>query len=413
MTNVKYLIIGGGVAGTTAAETVREEDKISGVAIISNEPHRLYSRIMLSKPNFFLGKIPFERVWLKTKEWYAQRNIELLTDKKAVLLDAKNKIVTLNDGLQIAYEKLLLAVGGCARKLSIPGADKRGIFYLRTLDDAKAIIVAAKTARQAVCVGGGFVSFEMCEMLRLAGLEVTLLIRENRYWESLLDEISSRIIENAMEKGGVKIIRGAEIKELGGQEIIEDVSAFCPKENNQTKTSCELLIAGIGVFCPHDWIKQAGLEVNRGICANEYLETNISDIWTAGDCAEFYDVILDEIIQAGNWINAQTQGRAAGLNMLGKKEKFKLVSFYSSGAFGITIVFVGDIRPLADRQIIAAGPTNSNSYRRLILKNNRIVGAALINRGAELAAIFKLIENKSDIGGREKELSDANFNLII
>src|SRR3989338_6224558 len=162
MEKVKYLIIGGGVAGTTAAETIRQNDEDGDILIVSDEPYRLYSRIMLSKPNFFLGKIPFDQIWLKQESWYEEKRITLASGKSAVGLDAKNKIIRLDDKTEIRFDKLLLAVGGCARKWGIDGAEKTGIFYLRTLDDAKAVIGGEKSSRLAVSVGGGFISFEMC-----------------------------------------------------------------------------------------------------------------------------------------------------------------------------------------------------------------------------------------------------------
>ena len=203
---IKYLIIGGGIAGTTAAETIRRLDPSGSIGIVSDEPHRLYSRVMLSKPNFFLGKIPFEQIWLKKESWYAESGIKFIAGKRAVRVDASKKIVTLDDGMPLEYEKLLLALGGCARKWGIPGSDKRGVFYLRTLDDTRAIISAIKTGRKATTIGGGFISFEMCEMLRMAGIAVTLILREPYYWQPLLDEPSGRMIERALKVVGVEIL---------------------------------------------------------------------------------------------------------------------------------------------------------------------------------------------------------------
>ena len=175
MEKIKYLIIGGGVAGTTAAETIRQQDPEGSCAIVSDEPYRLYSRIMLSKPNFFLEKIPFDQIWLKQADWYIQNNIALMAGKKATALDTAAKTVTLDDGTALAYEKLLLATGSCVRRWDITGAEKQNIFYLRTLDDAKQIIAKVKSTKRAIVIGGGFVGFEMCDMLRLANIDVTFI----------------------------------------------------------------------------------------------------------------------------------------------------------------------------------------------------------------------------------------------
>src|SRR3989338_2707782 len=358
--NIKYLIIGGGIAGTTAAETIRRHDTNGTITIVSDEPYRSYSRIMLSKPNFFLEKIPFDNIWLKTDDWYKKFNIELISGKKAISIDAQNKIVTLEDRKAIQYEKLLLAV----------------------------------------------VSFEMCDMLKMAGINVTLVLRESYYLEPLLDESSGRIIGRALKNGGVKIILNSETKEVLGDMAVDGLLL-----KNGDKIPCDIIIAGIGVCCQLDWLTSSGIQINRGIFANEYLATNVQDIWTAGDCAEFNDLVLEERVQLGNWVNAQMQGRIAGGNMAGKKEPFKMVSFYTTQGFGITIAFIGDVRPGTDRTIFSRGSAESGSYGRIITKDGEIIGATLINRTQELGIISKLIEKDFKISGHESELSNPDFKL--
>ncbi|MBI2609964.1 NAD(P)/FAD-dependent oxidoreductase [Candidatus Giovannonibacteria bacterium] len=405
MKSVRYLIIGGGIAGTTAAETIRLRDKEGSISIISDEPARLYSRIMLSKPNFFLEKISFDQIWLKTDSWYQEKNIELLLGKRAVSLNPALKKIVLDGGTEIIYEKLLLAYGGETRKweLKIPVS---GVHYLRSLADAKEIIDAVKMAKKAVVVGGGFVSFEMCEMLRLAGLEVSLVMREKHFWSNLLDEASGAMIEKALETRGVKIYRESEVGRVLWDETVEEAIL-----KNGESIPCDLIIVGIGLNFKLDWIKNAGIETGRGILANEYLETNLPDIWTAGDIAEFKDLILGERVQLGNWVNAQMQGRRAALNMTGEHVPFKMVSFYTTTAFGINVAFIGDVRPLEGRQIITRGNPENGWYSRIILKDDEIIGATLINRTAELAPISKLIENDINISGHETDLANPAFEL--
>ncbi|MEK7576304.1 MAG: FAD-dependent oxidoreductase [Patescibacteria group bacterium] len=405
MKSVEHLIIGGGVAGTTCAETIRQLDTACSVAIVSDEPYRLYSRIMLSKPNFFLEKIPFDQVWLKTEAWYKEKNIELIAGKIATKLDATKKEVTLSDGTIIGYKKLLLAIGGVVREWNVP-VPKSGVHYLRTLDHAKGVIENVKTAKQAISVGGGFISFEMCEMMRMAGLDVTLMLRESHYWEPLLDEASGRIIERALEKGGVHILRNAEVAQVLGADAVEGVVL-----KDGTHLPCQMIIAGIGLVCPTGWLKDAGVAVGRGILANEYLETNIPDVWAAGDGAEFHDVILGEQIQLGNWVNAQMHGRTAAMNMMGKHIEYKLVSFYTTQGFGIGIAFVGDVRPAADRTIVTRGLADSGAYGRILIKDGEIIGATLINRTNELGLLAKLIEKDVKMSGREGDLGNPAFDL--
>ena len=408
MTQFKYLIIGGGVAGTTAAETIRQNDPSGSIAIVSDEPHVFYSRIMLSKPIFFLEKIPFEQVYLKNETWYKERNIAFLGGKTAVGMNAEEKTVSLDDGAVLQYEKLLLAIGGYPRKWDpqkIQGSDKKGVCYLRTLEDAKKIIEGVKTAKSAVCVGGGFVSFEACELLRMKNIDTTLLIMEPHYWANVWDETSGLIVEEYLRQGGVNVLKNEEVEKVFGADRVESVRTKSGKD-----IPCQMVVVGIGLTFPVGPFKDC-MDCGRGIKTNEYLETNALDVWAAGDAVEFYDVVVGESVQLGNWVNAQVQGRVAGLNMLGKKQPFRMVSFYTTQGFGLSIAFVGDIRPLPDRTVITRGSRESKSYGRLILKDKELVGATLLNRTPEMAPISKLIEKDVDLSAHHAELADPNFDL--
>ena len=408
MTQFKYLIIGGGVAGTTAAETIRQNDLSGSIAIVSDESYRFYSRIMLSKPNFFLEKIPLEQIFLKNETWYKGQNINFLGGKTAVGMNAGEKTVSLDDGTVLQYEKLLLAIGGFPRKWDpqkIEGSDKKGVCYLRTLEDAKAIISGIKTAKSAVCVGGGFVSFETCELLRMKNIDTTLLIMEPYYWANVWDETSGLLVEEYMRQGGVNVLKNEEAEKILGADKVEGV-----KTKSGREITCQMVVVGIGITFPVGPFKNC-VDCGRGIKTNEYLETNVPGIWAAGDAVEFNDIVVGEPVQLGNWANAQMQGRVAALNMLGKRQPFRMVSFYTTQGFGLSIAFVGDVRPLPDRTIIARGSKESRSYGRLLLKDKELVGATLLNRTPEMAPISKLIEKDVDLSAKHAELADPNFNL--
>lgn len=429
-TSYKYLIIGGGAAGVSAAETIRQNDQAGSLAIISDEEHPMYSRVMLSKPNFFLGKIPFGQIYLKGMEWYSDNKIDFIGGKKASELDATNKSVSLSDGSKISYGKLLIATGVEARKWSVPGADKKGIHYLRSLADGMAIMEHIKKAKSALTIGGGFISFEMADLLKMAGIDTSMILRESYFWEPILDERSGLMIENAMTKGGVKLIKNAEVKEvIGGENVGGVILNRAPaiqgahinngspiEADNENpgsfpkKLPCDMIVCGIGVVNPVSWLKDS-VATNRGILADEYLKTNAPDVWTAGDIAEYNDLLLEEHVQMGNWVNAREQGRIAGLNMSLEHKPFKFVSFYTTQGFGISIAFVGDVSPESDRTVIPRGSPEMNSYARIIIRNGEIEGATMINRTGEMASISKLIETNMKVAGKEKELGDADYDL--
>lgn len=402
----EYLIIGGGVAGTTAADTIRAADKQAGIHIVSDEAYRFYSRIMLSKPNFFLEKVPFDSVYLRSDTWAKENNIGFTLNQSAASLDRQQKIVTLGNGEQIGYNKLLLALGCNVVRWAIPGADKAGIHYLRTLDDAKGIIADVKRSKHAVVIGGGFIGFEMCDMLKLAGLATTLIIREKYFWEPLLDEASGRMIEAALKNGGVNIIYQTQVEEVLGEERVTGV-----KLNNGTTLPVDMIIVGIGTRSTTEWLAKAGIECNRGILANEFLQTNDPDVYTAGDVAEYGDTILNEHIQFGNWANAQMQGKTAATNMMGGHLPFRHVSFYSAQGLGTAIVFAGDVRVTPNRTVIQRGSPTDHGYTRIIVQDGEVEGATMINRTLDLMPLTKIIERDLKVEPMMKQLADPNFDL--
>ncbi len=390
----KYLIIGGGVAGTTCAEAIRTKDKTSRIVIVTDEAEPLYSRILLSKPHFVLHKIPFENVYLRKPEWYATQGIELMTRTHVEKIDIKTKTIHCHNGTELKYEKLLLAVGGIVKTLDVPGASEERICYIRTLADGQKFMEKIPVTTHAVVVGSGFIGFEACDVLRKAGIKTSLVLRKNYFWESLLDKPSCMMIEKALINIGVTIIKQTELTHIEGT-----AQGYRATLSSGAHLTCDLIVVGKGIACPVLWLKDQGFAVNKGILVNEYLETGVENVWAAGDVAEFNDLMLGDHMILGNWVNAQLQGRCAGLNMVGAHEPFRLVSCYTAQGAGLIISFVGDVRPLADRTVVLRGSPSENSYGRILLKNNKVIGATLINLSQEMGAVIKAIENNDTVIG--------------
>ncbi|MFH1047348.1 MAG: FAD-dependent oxidoreductase [Patescibacteria group bacterium] len=407
MKTYKYLIIGGGIAGTTAAETLRKEDPNGNVAIISDEPHPLYSRILLSKPNFFLEKVPFDIIWMRQDDWYANQGIDYISGRTAVVLDAANHQVMLDNGTELVYEKLLLAIGCPVRRIPVAGLEKRGVNYVKTVEDAKQIIANVKKSQKAIVVGSGFISFEMLDMLHLAGLKVEGVIREKYFWEPVLDEPAGRIIERKLADLGIGLRLETELAEIVGGESVEGVVL-----KNGERIDCQMVVLGVGTQLIGEWLKSAGLEINRGIVADEKLATNLLDVWTAGDVAEFKDVMLDCRNMCGLWINAQMQGKTAALNMLGRDQTYRYLSSYTAHGFGLHIGFVGQTRLDADCELISRGNPTSGEYTAIVVRGgNRVVGGFVVNRTKDMAPIMKLAETRVDVADIKDKLADLDIDL--
>lgn len=403
----RYLIVGGGIAGTTAAETLRERDNEGTIAIVTDEPYRLYSRVLLSKPAFLTGTQDFNSVWMKTPEWYTTNNITLVSGVSATALDPGRKTVTLSSGEEFSYEKLLLAAGTHNRPWNIPGVNKKGVHYLRTLDHAKAIINDLREGkRRAVMVGSACVTYEVADILRSKDIEVTEVMREKYFWEPSLSAEEASIVEGRLVERGVTLIRSMEVAEILGDGAVSGVIL-----KNGEHIDCDMVFAFIGVVLPTEWLTSSGIVLDRGIATNEYLETSLPDVWAAGDIVRFRDIILEDNVMMGNWMNAVKQGETAAKNMLGDKTVYRLISFHSSHGFGDMISFAGDGRARPDREYLMRGSADSRKLGRLIIRGNHIVGATMVNRTSELSAIVKLIEHRVDISGHKDKLVKESFDL--
>jgi NAD(P)H-nitrite reductase large subunit len=305
------------------------------------------------------------------------------------------------------YGKLLVATGVRARHLTVSGSDKKGIHYLRTLEDGKGIMAHIKTAKKCAVIGGGFIGFEMADLAKLAGLETVMILRESYFWEPTLDPVEGKMVEKALEKGGITLKKSAEIKEIIGGDSVEGIVLV-----DGTRIDCDMIIAGIGITTPIEWIKHDGGKTNTGILCNEYLETSLPDVYAAGDIAEYKDLLLEETVQMGSWVNAHEQGRVAGINMAGpEKIPFKFISFYTTQGLGISIAFVGDARALPDRKLVTRGSEELGWFTRFLIVGKELEGATLINKTGDLTTISKLIEKNVDVSGVLDKLADPTFNL--
>jgi len=401
--NYKYIIIGGGIAGTTAAETIRKLDNECSIAIVSDEPYPIYSRLLLAK--YILGQIPQDSLFLKRIEWYSQVGIDFLAPVSATSVDPQKKEVALSSGETLGFEKLLIACGGKPCKWEICQKEMAGVCRLQYLDDAKKIITWSKMAKKAVVVGGGFIGLELCEIFYSLKIPTTLLVIEPYVWANLIDETMGKMIEKVLEKNGIEIRRKTNVVQILGSEKVTGL-----KLESGEVVNCDLVGVGIGIFPDLGFIEGSGIETKSGVLTNEYLETNIGGIFAAGDVCEFYDVIREKVHRIGNWGIAASQGKVAGQNMVGEKIIFQSVATHQIRVFDLPLALVGDCAPSDDVEVIDRGSTKIGKYGRLLFSQNRLVGATLANLGGDLQILEHLIGQKVPVPKYE-DLSDLNFQI--
>jgi len=409
MKKFDYCIIGGSIAGTTAAETIRTKTKTATIGIISDEPHVLYSRVMISKAHFILEASPWERVFLRSPKDYKKQRIEMIFGIRADKVNSKKRIISLSNGDKIVYKKLLIATGGRAKKLTCRGITKKGVYILQNLDQAKDIILKQKIANNIVVIGGGFIAFELAGIFTKAKNGVTLCVRENRFWHDSLSKEASGIVEHALIKEGVTILKECELRGVVGEGQIKGV-----KLSTNVEIPCEFLVYGIGTDYTQEWLKSANIKQKNGIVTDKFLQTSDKYIWAAGDCVDLLGGgATSGFSKVTNWVHAQMQGKYAGEAMFEKKEKpFSGVSSYTSSGAGLVLSFIGNTsREAADSIILRGGKESYPKYGELFIRDNHLMGAILINRGNEIVSLRSLIEQKRDSNPLKALLKDPHSDL--
>lgn len=409
MKSVDFLIVGGSAAGTTAAEVIRGLTPDASITIITDEDHEEYSRVLI--PHYIRHKVNREQVFLKKSEWYSQKNIVLLTGVSGQRLEPSKHRLTASDGEVYQYKKLLIAVGGKVITFNAPGADLSNILYMRTIEDADEIVKAASQSKKAVIIGGGFIGLEFCSCFKVNGAgDVTVLVKEPYFWFGKLDEASSKVLVSVLERNGIKVLTGEEVEKFEGVDKVERVITKSGKT-----FEAQAVGVGVGIKSDLEWLSDCGIKIGRAIMTNEYLETSLPDVYAAGDCAEFHDVIFERQHIIGNWANATSQGNAVGKNMAGQKTVFETASSYSINFFDGSCTFIGVTDKEYADEVIARGSVKSGKMTQIYIKTiggaMRIVGATVINSAGEVSPLSAAVKGKVDISHHKEKLFDPNFNL--
>ncbi len=410
MQDVQYLIIGGGVCGVTAAESIRRLKPDARIVVLSAERHPLYSRVLL--PHLVKGKVPRERVFLRTEAQLSAKQIEMVYGARAIRLDPAAHEIETVDGETYRYQKLLLATGGDVLSLGVPGDDLAGIVPLRTVEDADTIIAElssdSSSERSAAVVGGGFLGLEFPPFFEKYGYTTHLVIRGPRYWWRVLDEEASGLIEQTMREHGVVIHAGTELVACEGEGHVRAIQL-----SDGTRVPVSFVGYGVGIAGAPSWVTAAGIAGGtNGIVVDEHLRTNVPDVWAAGDGASFFDTTVQRSHRLGNWLNAQEHGRYAGDAMVGAvTEPFHHVSAYATQIFGLNISFIGDLTESDDSIWISRGSAVEKKIARFHLRNNIVVGAALFNVMIDRATITMLIKDRVSVEGRHATLRDPSIDL--
>jgi NAD(P)H-nitrite reductase large subunit len=396
MQDKRYVIIGNGVAGTTAAENLRKQDPNCSIHLLTNEPYPLYNRVSL--PRFLQGVIIEQKVMIRDFAWHEQRNIQLLTETFVTDVNTEECVVTTDKGHHLPYDALLIATGGWANPLQVPGAkDVKHIYNFVTLDDTKTIIARMLESRTALAFGGSFISYELCDGFAMRKLDTTWLMRGPYWLRSALDPEGGEVIDNIAKKFGVEVIHGDEIESVVPNNGVPGYV----KTKKGRSIQADVIGVGLGITLNTSILAKTPVEVRQGAVVNEYLETNVPHVYAAGDIAEFYDPTINKHHTMGTWDNALAHGRIAATNMAGGHAAYIDVPTYTSPLFDVNIAVVGtaesnnpELISLSRRE---PGEKGNENYRKLFFRENKLVGVLMIGSPKGRKKLVEIVKNQQAI----------------
>jgi len=325
------VIIGAGGAGNAAAETLRREGYAGRLTLVGREGATPYDRPNLSK-DYLAGTAPEEWIPLRGEDFYREQNIELALSSAAERIDVKGRTVALADGRSLSWDRLLLAPGADPICLDVPGAALSHVRTLRSLADSRAIIGLTAPGKRAVVVGASFIGMEVAAALRARQVEVAVVAPEPRPFERVLGPELGELLRGVHASKGVAFHLGDTVARIDEKSVTLKSGATLP---------ADLVIAGIGVRPALGLAEGAGLEIDRGITVDAYLETSAPGIFAAGDVARWPDPHTGQRIRVEHWVLAERMGQAAARNMLGDRRAFDAVPFFWSTQHDVTVNYVG------------------------------------------------------------------------
>jgi NAD(P)H-nitrite reductase large subunit len=403
----QFVIIGNSAAGIAAVEAIRQKDKTSKVMVISDEDYSSYCRCLISY--YLAGEVKEDKVLYKPETFYKENNIELLLNKKVLRVDPKKNRITFEDKNQLNYDCLLIATGASPKFPEIQGIKKRGVFGFRTIKDAKDIEGLLPVTKTASVLGGGLIGLKAAYALKKRNIEVKVIIKSKQALSQMLDYEAALLVQERLEENGIELVLGQDATEIIGNGDIKAV-----KLDSGKVLGSSIVIVGKGVSANMDIIKETDIKVNEGIIADDLLRTNISNIYTAGDVCESFDLTLGKYSVNALWPIAVEQGKIAGANMAGENIHYEgSVGINSIEFFGLAVISLGIYKVRDEEKNLFEElkylDTKARLYKKLVLKDNILLGVILVGDIKNSGVFLRLIRERINVSTFKERLLQENF----
>jgi 3-phenylpropionate/trans-cinnamate dioxygenase ferredoxin reductase component len=403
-TKPSFIIVGGGLAGAIAAQTLREEGFDGSITLLGQEPNAPYERPPLSK-DYLQGKADRDSIFVHAEPWYAEHEVDLSLGAAVTSLDPAARTVTTDTGAQLHYDKLLLATGSKPRRLEVPGADLDGVHYLRNVEDSERIKIEFARAERVVIIGAGWIGLETAAAARAAGLDVTLLVSGDMPLQRVLGPEVAPIFDDLHRSHGVDLRYRTTATELTGRNgavtglILSDGSTI----------DADMIIIGIGAVPRTELAAAAGLKIDNGIVVDEHLRTSDPDIFAAGDIAQTYNPRLGRHIRVEHWANARRQGAVAAKAMLGQDAVDLRPSYFYTDQYDLGMEYTGDIGPAGYDRVVFRRYAEPSQVIVFWLYDQRVQAGMNINIWDVAEGIERLVQSAGPID--VDDLADPDIPL--
>jgi nitrite reductase (NADH) large subunit len=404
--NMNYVIIGNGVAGIHAAETIRQLNPNGKITMISDEIFPPYCRPMISM--VLEGAVPLEKLPIRPASFYEELKIQPVLGNRVTAVDVDNRAVCVN-GKVYPYDKLLIATGADPRRIKSDGLELKNIFFMRTETHVRQMLAALPTVRKALVLGGGLVGFKASYGLLRRGIHVTMLIRSGYPLSMQVDPEAGRMIWDELKAHGLDVRLGVEATAFEGKVTVAKAHL-----SDGTLLSCDMVVIGKGVFPARGFIPKERIKVDAGIVVDEHMETSAPGVFAAGDVAESIDIARKTPWVNAIWPEAVAQGRIAGINMAGRRTAYKgSLSRNVIRIFGLDVMTAGLITPpeAAGFDILNLKDSRAKTYRKLVFRGDRLVGMVMVNGIEQGGVLMSLIQSETPVRAPREALLKPGFNF--
>jgi len=410
-TGCPYLIIGNSAAATGGVSGLREVDRDKPVTLIARETEHVYSRPLISY--LLAGKVDEKRMHCRPPDFFETNGVEALLGLEVTRIDTEARTVRTSDGRTFAFEKLLIATGG--RPIvprEIPGTEARGVFTFTTWEDARRIrsYIDEGGVKRAVVVGGGLIGLKSVEALQALGVETSIVELAERILSATFDQTASELASTFLREAGVEVRCGTTVSEIETSE--GRVTGVRLRDGSRRPAA--LLLFAIGVTPDLRLVKDTRIAADQGILTDDTMETSVKGIYAAGDVVQTTDLLGGAKRPIPILPNAYRQGHVAGVNMAGGRLTFKGgISMNAVDICGLPTISVGVTDPKSDGyEILSTLDARNSTYRKIVLKDDRIVGAIFIGQ-IDRAGIFTgLIRDKVNVSALKDLLLAEDFGVL-